>query len=331
MDGERIFVEQSRKFDIYDMKEYAKQTGLQLQRKWLSKDDYHLIVEYVPRSSSSPSMHAINNNNNNNNNSDRLRDVLVDSAILLSSLTPYTGNAVTSERIKQLLPVRTVKVRDVNIETVVSLAHVLITERTSLVIGIHAYRSGRLLLDCGVPYIIILGGTDMNEYLNEGDKALLIRRVINQACAVVAFDNNLLLKLLHFMPHAKCKTFLIPQAVSVTPVAQLVNNTSEAIRSELGVGVEDILILLPAGIRPVKDVLFAVNAIALWHKEDSRVKLRIVGPVLDETYAEEVCIALGDENINNCCRYCGPLVQEELHAAMRTANIVINTSTSEGM
>jgi uncharacterized SAM-dependent methyltransferase len=328
-DGERIFVEQSRKFDIHDMKEYAKQTGLRLQRKWQSTDDYHLIVEYVPRSSSSPSMRAINNNNNNN--SDRLLDVFVDSVVLLSSLTPYTGNAVTSERIKQLLPARTVKVRDVNIDTVASLAQVLITERTNLAIGIHAYRSGRLLLDCGVPYIIILGGTDMNEYLNEGDKALLIRRVIDQACAVVAFDNNLLLKLLHVMPHAKCKTFLIPQAVSVTPVPKLVNNTSEAIRSKLGVGVEDILILLPAGIRPVKDVLFAVNAIHMWHKEDSRVQLRIVGPVLDETYAEEVCIALGDENINNCCRYCGPLVQEELHAAMCTANIVINTSTSEGM
>ena len=269
-DGEVIFVEQSRKFDVHDMKEYAKQTGLRLQRKWQSTDDYHLIVEYVPRSSSSPSMRAINNNN-----SDRLLDVLVDSVVLLSSLTPYTGNAVTSERIKQLLPAMTVKVLDVNTTTVQSLAQVLITERTSLAIGIHAYRSGRLLLDCGVPYIIILGGTDMNEYLNEWDKALLIRRVIDQACAVVAFDNNLLMKLLHIMPHAKCKTFLIPQAVSVTPEPQLVNNTSEALCSKLGVGVEDKLILLPAGIRPVKDILFAVNAIHVWHKEDSRVKLRI--------------------------------------------------------
>jgi len=322
-DGEVIFVEQSRKFDVHDMKEYAKQTGLQLQRKWQMKDDYHLIVEYVRRLP--PSMRAISNNGN------RLLDVLVDSAVLLSSLTPYTGNAVTSERIRRLLPARTVKVLDVNIETVESLAQVLITERASLAIGIHAYRSGRLLLDCGVPYIIILGGTDMNEYLNERDKELLIRRVIDQACAVVAFDNNLHMKLLHCMPHAKCKTFLIPQAVSVTPEAQVVNNTSEAIRSKLGVSVEDILILLPAEIRPVKDVLFVINSIDLWHKDDPRVQLHIVGPVLDETYAEEVRIALGDENINNCCRYYGPLVQEELHAAMGAANVVINTSTSEGM
>jgi glycosyltransferase involved in cell wall biosynthesis len=75
----------------------------------------------------------------------------------------------------------------------------------------------------------------------------------------------------------------------------------------------------------------AINAIDLWHKDDPRVQLHIVGPVLDETYAEEVRIALGDENINNCCRYYGPLVQEELHAAMGAANVVINTSTSEGM
>ena len=328
-DGELIFVEQSRKFDIHDMKEYAKQTGLQLQRKWQTKDDYHLIVEYVRQLP--PSMCAINNNSN------RLLDVLVDSAVLLSSLTPYTGNTVTSERIQRLLPARTVKVLDVNIETVESLAQVLITERAILAIGIHAYRSGRLLLDCGVPYIIILGGTDMNEYLKERDKELLIRRVIDQACAVVAFDNNLHMKLLHCMPHAKCKTFLVPQAVSVTPdpLVRVRGTTgialsSEAIRFKLGVGMEDILILLPAGIRPVKDVLFAVNAIALWHKDDPRVQLRIVGPVLDETYAEEVRIALGNKN-TQIWRYCGPLVQEELHAAMGTANVVINTSTSEGM
>ena len=87
VDGERIFVEQSRKFDIQDMTDYAKQTGLRLHRRWQSNDDYHLIVEYVHRSPiitrsklSLPS------------------DVLVDSAVLLSSLTPYTGNAVTSER-----------------------------------------------------------------------------------------------------------------------------------------------------------------------------------------------------------------------------------------
>lgn len=147
------------------------------------------------------------------------------------------------------------------------------------------------------------------------------------------------MKLLHCMPNAKCKTFLIPQAVSVTSDPLVVNNTpttgialsSDAVRSKLGVGMEDILILLPAGIRPVKDVLFAVNASALWHKDDPRVQLRIVGPVLDETYAEEVCIALGNKNAQDCCRYCGPLVQEELHAAMCTANVVINTSTSEGM
>jgi NAD(P)-dependent dehydrogenase (short-subunit alcohol dehydrogenase family) len=54
------------------------------------------------------------------------------------------------------------------------------TPAAGLVLGVHAYRSGKLLLGCGVPYMIVLGGTDVNIDLHESAKGEVIRRVIAQ-------------------------------------------------------------------------------------------------------------------------------------------------------
>ena len=40
----------------------------------------------------------------------------------------------------------------------------ILAEGIQLAIGVHLYRAGRLLVEGGVPYIMILGGTDINEY-----------------------------------------------------------------------------------------------------------------------------------------------------------------------
>ena len=70
-----------------------------------------------------------------------------------------------------------------------------------------------------------------------------------QAAAITAFDLNLLRQLLAAAPHVEGKTFLIPQAVSlsVTP-SDAVQRAAQhaAIRQTLGVAPADILLLLPS-------------------------------------------------------------------------------------
>ena len=101
---------------------------------------------------------------------------LVDSAVLLASLTPHTGNAITADRLANALPARQLTRCDVNaFASPADLAPLLARVRADVVVGVHAYRSGRLLLDCGVPYIIVLGGTDMNEHLHEKRRGGVIR------------------------------------------------------------------------------------------------------------------------------------------------------------
>ena len=67
----------------------------------------------------------------------------------------------------------------------------------------------------------------------------------------------------------------IPQAVTVQSP-----NTTDTLNPDWWTA-DDILLLLPAGLRPIKDVLFLVCAVEEWHCEDPRVKLVILGPQLD--------------------------------------------------
>ena len=350
-DGERLFMEQSRKFDYSDMLSLASRAGLTLSRSWQSSDDYHLIVELRPRLASlPPSIASSLPYASYGSEVESSSGPPLDCAVMLSSLTPHTGNAITTERIKSGLHIKHVLCHDVNsLQTPSDLARILVSSRATLVLGVHAYRAGRLLLDCGVPYIIILGGTDMNEHLHEARKGALIRKVVLQAAAIVAFDQNLRDKLLAAVPSVQQKVFLIPQAVAIAPCIGTLEDERKAIRAKLRVSDSDLLLLLPAGLRPVKDVLFAVDAICKWHEEDRRVKLRIVGPRLEGKYADQVesrlrehsakpngvsplrVYAASNMQVGSCAEYIGSLPREELHAAMRSADLLLNTSTSEGM
>ena len=43
-------------------------------------------------------------------------------------------------------------------------------------------------MDCGVPFVLVLGGTDMNADLADAGKAPTIRAAVRQAASLVAFD-----------------------------------------------------------------------------------------------------------------------------------------------
>ena len=136
----------------------------------------------------------------------------------------------------------------------------------------------------------------------------------------------------------------IPQAVSVGAALPPSTPTERAaVLRELGIvpqanaKCERLLLLLPAGLRPVKDVLFGLDAFLGWHAADPRVRLRIVGPSLDADYAAVVAAALAHANggagggDDDLVSYVGAMPRDRLHASMREASIVLNTSVSEGM
>lgn len=128
--------------------------------------------------------------------SSRIIKVNMANALVLSSLTPHTGNRVTTDRISAALRaatgvthgrrnrklLRSVTAADVHeIGSPESLAELLVMKKTSVIFGVHAYRSGRLLLDCGVPFVVILGGTDVNVDMHSSPaKRAVIMRALRQ-------------------------------------------------------------------------------------------------------------------------------------------------------
>jgi len=104
-----------------------------------------------------------------------------------------------------------------------------------LVFAVHAYRAGRLLLGpdgpSHVPYIIILGGTDVNEYQEDPVKAAVMALAVNGARKVVAFTVTMAeLALRHWSTLTPEKVVTITQAVVTIP------STEYSLRRKFGLG-----------------------------------------------------------------------------------------------
>ncbi|XP_037798212.1 glycosyltransferase 1 domain-containing protein 1-like [Penaeus monodon] len=89
------------------------------------------------------------------------------------------------------------------------------------------------------------------------------------------------------------------------------------------------LVVLIAGLRPVKDVLYVAEAWSNWNAErEGRGRLLIMGPALDAHYARQVH--------SEASRWCGVRVADSLkppecHAVIASATVLLNSSLSEGM
>lgn len=264
--------------------------------------------------------------------------------LILASLREHTGNSVTASRLAAGIGAARCSCIDVSaFADADALRRHIQDDGVGMVLGIHAYRSGRLVAGCGVPYAIVLGGTDMNEQMKQPDKRAVMEAALQGAGAIVAFTQELLTTLLIALPSIRSKAHLVPQAIrTCVPARSLAadlagdgtpSRTEEeaAVLEQLDVRSGERLFLLPAGLRPVKDVLFAAAAVAEWHSRGSNAVIRIVGPELDGAYTESVRRALAALEPPRAVTWAGALPQRGLHLAMRAACAVLNTSASEGM
>ncbi|XP_078362582.1 glycosyltransferase 1 domain-containing protein 1-like isoform X1 [Oculina patagonica] len=262
--------------------------------------------------------------------------------LLIASLTSETGNCSTADRIKRCLC-------DCNIDCWLrcvtcfkdglSLKEFVHTRGLECVLGIHAWRAGRLLLDCPVPFSIIFGGTDLNEHHKDKEKFEAMSKVVAKARYLVAFSSPMKKQALDLWPKCEEKIILQPQAVYVNPssgfnfhnhLRKITNPRNHLVLN----GHHDtkspglVVFLLVAGLRPVKDPLYLAASIAEWHKEDSRIHLVLVGPELDTEFAREIKYQV--QRLPGVV-VLPPLQSWDLHAAIQNCFAVVNSSTSEGM
>eukprot|EP00055_Hartaetosiga_balthica_P006654 m.21408 g.21408 ORF g.21408 m.21408 type:complete len:350 (+) comp5348_c0_seq1:102-1151(+) len=199
-------------------------------------------------------------------------------------------------------------------------------QNITFLIGVHVYRSGTWLKDGTIPYCLVLGGTDATIFLRgedvDGSTFGTMREALNNSLHVVAFAEWMVKAITQKLGEITCPISYIPQSVGNIPDAF----------PDVPSHIKDIMkkkcFCLVAGIRPVKDILFLVNAMDLWHEEDNEVQMLVLGDTRNKEYAKNVEKRL---KISASTQMVQPLPQGELFPMMKRCVACLNTSVDEGM
>ncbi|XP_038059189.1 glycosyltransferase 1 domain-containing protein 1-like [Patiria miniata] len=249
--------------------------------------------------------------------------------IVLSALKTSTGNCSSAQRISNYLLEEGIESQltdqDAFISPLEFNRHVVQTA-ADCVLAIHAYRSGKLLLECPVPYSIVFGGTDVNEHHKIHDKLVTMTMAVSKARFLVSFSKPMHDQALALWPDIGDKLYTLPQGVVTSPSSRF--DFHQHLHVACGIPKHSSVFLLVAGLRPVKDPLYLVNKFSEWHMEHGNVYLVIIGPELDQQLSEKVKAIVkrlpGVEVLD-------PLSQSDCHRAMQECTAVVNSSLSEGM
>jgi glycosyltransferase involved in cell wall biosynthesis len=141
---------------------------------------------------------------------------------------------------------------------------------------------------------------------------------------------------------------VITASVSLVIPRRLVAPPSYNLREALGLPSHAIVLLLPTNLRPVKDPLFLVDAMAAWHQADQRMHLALIGPTLDAPFAATVKARVRGRSKGSECEATRNLISLQIaqlpgvhyreaisavamQEAMLQAAAIVNCSRSEGL
>jgi glycosyltransferase involved in cell wall biosynthesis len=228
------------------------------------------------------------------------------------------GNTITVKRISD-------KLNACGVETeVVSITENNIVDTlppADLIHGFHAYRFFKFkekLTEKIEHYIVTITGTDLNHDLFDENRRDEVIQSVTEADAVHVFSEKAQKMLLTEVPEIADKTYIIPQGTTDF------NETSLAIKKEENT----FLFVLPAGIRKVKNVPFAIHILKKLYEKMPHIRLLLVGPIIEEDEGELVK-KLVEEN-KKWVQYIGQVPHNEMGAVYKHADAVLNTSHSEG-
>ena len=220
---------------------------------------------------------------------------------------PTRGNHTTIQRWMHF-------VEGIEILPVAADAAADLVERPDLVNGYHALNGGvpahALARRHGLPLVINLGGTDLFACL-KGDRA--VAEVLEAAVAITgafpAFGERLNECFGREMPYST-----VPRGVHI-PADLPPRRPHEMLR-----------VLLPAGMRPVKDPMLAIDMAERLIERGLPVELKLLGPELDSVYARQITERVAGRDFVTL----GEAGPGEMAAAYAAADVVWNTSMHEG-
>jgi glycosyltransferase involved in cell wall biosynthesis len=247
-------------------------------------------------------------------------------ALLTPCYYPFVrGNAVTVRRVESNLVGCGCEVEVFPLDTITAEDTLKGVKRFGphLIHAFHGFQGGRIArLIAGTlrkPYVITLTGSDVYEALQDARRHDTVSALENSA-AVVAFHDSIRNRLVEDLPELAGKIFVIAQGVEMP-------GSDYPHHGEFRPLDDDLVILLPAGLRPVKNVAFAPPVLARLHERGARLYFILVGPVLHRGYAAEV---LAEQERFPFAHYFGEVGHNSIGWLYGQADVVLNTSSFEG-
>jgi glycosyltransferase involved in cell wall biosynthesis len=237
------------------------------------------------------------------------------------------GNAVTVDRVMRGLRGRGV---DLHVSDLSTLPAEAVTRevqayRPGLIHAFHARRTGPLALGLArrleVPLVVTLTGTDANHDLVDPEHAPIVRGVLEGAEVITAFHTSIVERVVDVIPACGPRCVVVPQSVDLPLTA------SFDLAARWALPPDRLLFLMPAGIRPVKGPRVPLAPLDALAAADPRVRLAYVGSVLDDGEG----VALERELARRpWARYLGAVPHAEMASLLGQADVVLNSSVSEG-
>ena len=230
------------------------------------------------------------------------------------------GNTTTAKRLKQELWRRgyEVEIADVTGLDLESPGEA----RAQIIIGLHAVHCGpatqSLAKSWGVPYLILFSGTDLN---GKPQKPAL--EAVQHATAVVALGTSAATRARDIYPECRDHIHVIPQAVLPLPYRPGVQLPADA----PALAEDAPLVLIPTGVREVKDPLRAIAALLPMRKEQPDMQIWFVGPELEKETGDALRAACSE---HDWVHWLDSRPREDLLPLFRRASVVVSTSRSEG-
>ena len=222
----------------------------------------------------------------------------------ISPYLKYSGNISTISRISKYFNnskiIFTNQIQNINFKT------------KDLIIGLHAFKSGKFLIDKNLNFYMIIGGTDLNCDFFDSEKKEIILKVLNQSKKIIVFNQyqkEILLNL-----EFNDKIYIIPQSIGNLEIDKDFN-----LKKYLNIDSNKKVFLIVGNLRRVKDPFFLLNSFKYFY-EKYNDNFVYIGNILESV-----------EVNYNWIHHINGLDQNSTYAAIKDCNGLINTSISEGM
>ncbi|WNF35202.1 glycosyltransferase [Bacillaceae bacterium IKA-2] len=252
-------------------------------------------------------------------------------AFALTFLTPFydqgRGNSTTAKRIVTGLKLKhQIRTNVVAYDEQSFTADLVVQmEKSQLLHVLHFRRFAEWLeknkVDIKIPYLVTSGGTDVNIDIFLPEYKEQIGNVLKNAAAITVYSEDAKQKLIDVYGNLNEKIFIIKQSVWFP---QLTDDDSNKILKLSETGPK---IVLPAGLREVKDVLFVLPALIKLKEHFPALTFTIVGASIEGSVLKEVKRAIEKYS---WITYYEEIPLAQMISIYEQSDIVINSSFSEG-